>query len=59
MTTPEKINTRSTQRIAVLIPCFNEELTVGRVVDDFRQELPSATIYVFDNNSIDETASVA
>lgn len=59
MTNPDETDTRSTQRIAVLIPCFNEELTVGKVVDDFRQELPSATIYVFDNNSTDETASVA
>ncbi len=59
MTPPEKIDTSSIQRIAVLIPCFNEEVTVGKVVDDFRRELPSETIYVFDNNSTDATASVA
>lgn len=41
--------------IAVLIPCFNEELTVAQVVKDFKKELPEATIYVFDNNSTDNT----
>lgn len=46
-------------RIAVLIPCFNEEQTVGTVVDDFRRELPDAAIYVYDNNSSDRTAEVA
>jgi glycosyltransferase involved in cell wall biosynthesis len=45
--------------IAVLLPCYNEEATIGRVVDDFRRELPEATIYVFDNNSSDATARVA
>jgi len=43
------------QRIAILIPCHNEELTVADVVRDFRAELPQAHIYVFDNNSIDDT----
>ena len=38
-------------RIAVLIPCLNEEVTISKVVQDFRKELPGATIYVFDNNS--------
>ena len=38
---------------AVLIPCFNEELTIGKVIDDFRRELPEADIYVFNNNSTD------
>lgn len=46
-------------KIAVLIPCYNEEITVGKVIDDFRRELPSATIYVFDNCSTDATASIA
>jgi glycosyltransferase involved in cell wall biosynthesis len=45
--------------IAVLIPCLNEELTIGKVVDDFRRELPDAAIYVFDNCSTDSTALVA
>ena len=47
------------QRVAVLIPCFNEAPTVATVVADFARELPHATIYVFDNNSTDETAAVA
>ncbi|MCD4823411.1 MAG: glycosyltransferase [Phycisphaerae bacterium] len=45
--------------IAVLIPCHNEQATVAKVVDDFRRELPYARIYVFDNNSTDETAAIA
>ena len=45
--------------VAVLIPCYNEELTVGEVIDDFRQVLPGASIYVYDNNSSDRTAQVA
>jgi glycosyltransferase involved in cell wall biosynthesis len=45
--------------IAVLLPCLNEEATVGRVVADFRRVLPGATVYVYDNNSIDRTAEVA
>ncbi|UCH85683.1 MAG: glycosyltransferase [Candidatus Latescibacterota bacterium] len=45
--------------IAVLIPCFNEEQTVARVVSDFKKELPEATIYVYDNNSTDATAQKA
>lgn len=46
-------------RIAILIPCYNEELTVGQVVRDFRTELPGADIYVFDNNSTDRTVERA
>ncbi|HEY6431556.1 MAG TPA: glycosyltransferase family 2 protein [Acetobacteraceae bacterium] len=46
-------------RVAVLIPCFNEEAAVARVVRGFRASLPTATIYVYDNNSHDRTASVA
>lgn len=45
--------------IAVLIPCFNEAVAIGRVIDDFRGALPDARIYVFDNNSTDDTVSVA
>ncbi len=45
--------------IAVLVPCYNEELTVRKVVEDFRAELPDARIYVFDNASDDATASIA
>jgi glycosyltransferase involved in cell wall biosynthesis len=47
------------QRIAILIPCHNEELTITDVVRDFRAELPQANIYVFDNNSTDETVTRA
>lgn len=45
--------------IAILIPCYNEEITVGKVINDFRQQLPSAKIYVFNNASTDRTAQVA
>jgi glycosyltransferase involved in cell wall biosynthesis len=45
--------------IAVLIPCFNEEITVRKVVGDFQAELPGAAIYVFDNCSTDRTAEIA
>ena len=45
--------------IAILIPCYNEEITIGKVVDDFRHEVPSADIYVFDNCSTDATADIA
>lgn len=45
--------------IAVIIPCYNEAITIGTVVDDFRKVLPEATIYVYDNNSSDDTASIA
>ena len=45
--------------IAVLIPCFNEEITVGKVVRDFKKTLPQATVYVYDNNSTDKTVEKA
>jgi glycosyltransferase involved in cell wall biosynthesis len=51
--------TPSSIRIAVLVPCFNEEAAVGTVVADFRKALPSAEIFVYDNNSSDRTAAVA
>ncbi|MFD2922529.1 glycosyltransferase family 2 protein [Halobacillus naozhouensis] len=46
-------------RVAVLIPCYNEEQTIGSVIQDFRKELPQADIYVYDNNSKDQTSKVA
>ena len=46
------------EKIAVLIPCYNEELTVEKVIKDFRRELPEAEIYVYDNNSKDKTAKM-
>ncbi len=46
-------------RIAVLMPCYNEEAAVATVVADFRKALPSAEVYVYDNNSRDRTAAVA
>ncbi len=49
----------SPTRIAVLVPCYNEEAAIGRVVCDFRAALPTATIYVYDNNSSDLTAQRA
>ncbi|UOQ50279.1 glycosyltransferase family 2 protein [Gracilibacillus caseinilyticus] len=45
--------------IAILIPCYNEEQTIGEVIKDFKKELPGATIYVYDNNSADNTSKVA
>jgi hypothetical protein len=45
--------------IAVLIPCYNEEIAIPRVVQDFRRALPSARVYVYDNASTDRTAEVA
>ncbi len=51
--------TLSTLRIAVLVPCFNEEAAIARVVGDFRKALPSAQVYVYDNNSTDRTVAVA
>ena len=47
------------QRIAVLVPCFNEEAAIGSVIADFRKALPSADIFVYDNNSSDRTVQVA
>jgi len=45
--------------VAVLLPCYNEEVTIGKVVRDFREALPDATVYVYDNNSTDRTAEIA
>lgn len=46
-------------KIAILIPCYNEEKTIGKVVKDFATHLPQATVYVYDNNSKDATATIA
>ncbi len=46
-------------RVAVLIPCHNEAITVVKVIEDFRKQLPNADIYVFDNASTDQTAALA
>lgn len=46
-------------KIAVLIPCYNESLTVAKVVADWKRALPEATVYVYDNNSTDGTADIA
>lgn len=45
--------------VAVLVPCYNEAVTIAKVVDDFRAALPEATVYVYDNNSTDDTAAIA
>lgn len=46
-------------KIAVLIPCYNESRTIAKVVSDWRRELPEAVIYVYDNNSTDRTDEIA
>lgn len=46
-------------KIAVLIPCYNESKTIKKVIEDFKRELPEATIYVYDNNSKDGTDKIA
>lgn len=46
-------------KIAVLIPCYNESKTIEKVVNDYRKALPEAVIYVYDNNSTDNTAEIA
>lgn len=47
------------EKIAVLIPCYNESKTIGKVVADFKRVLPEAVIYVYDNNSTDGSAQIA
>ncbi len=54
-----KVLTPEKPVIAALVPCYNEELTVAKVVDDFHKYLPEATVYVYDNNSSDRTAEIA
>ena len=51
----KKIN----EKIAVLIPCYNEELTISKTVSDFKKALPKADIYVYNNNSTDKTVELA
>ena len=46
-------------KIAVLIPCYNESRTIAKVVKDYKEALPEATVYVYDNNSTDDTAKIA
>lgn len=49
----------SESKVAVLVPCYNEEITIGKVVKDFRVQLPDSVIYVFDNCCSDRTAEIA
>lgn len=51
--------TNKTENIAVLIPCLNEEKSIEKVINDFKNELPNAVIYVYDNNSDDRTFEIA
>src|SRR6185295_6272430 len=46
-------------RVAVLVPCYNEEAAIAEVVRAFRSELPDAVVYVYDNNSSDKTVDAA
>lgn len=46
-------------KIAVLIPCYNESKTIAKVVKDYKEALPEADIYVYDNNSVDGTDKIA
>src|SRR5260370_38431334 len=66
MSRPERIATgagdsgpRAGFRVAVLVPCFNEEAAIAKVVNDFRAVLPQAAVYVYDNNSTDRSAEIA
>ena len=56
---PRTQNVPEQGSVAVLIPCYNEAVTIGKVVDDFRRVLPEATVYVYDNNSSDGTGEIA
>ena len=46
-------------KIAVLIPCYNESKTIGKVINDMKKAIPESVIYVYDNNSDDDTAEIA
>ena len=60
MTNSEEIfHTAAVGSVAVLVPCYNEEVTIAKVVDDFHCVLPDADVYVYDNNSSDDTAAIA
>ncbi|MFL6849293.1 MAG: glycosyltransferase family 2 protein [Sphingomicrobium sp.] len=54
-----RVSSISSPRIAVLLPCYNEEAAIGRTVAGFRAALPGATVYVYDNNSRDRTREIA
>ncbi len=56
---PSTVTETASPRIAVTIPCYNEAVTIAKVVQDFKTALPEAVIYVFDNNSSDNTAQIA
>ena len=56
---PRTQNVPEQGSVAVLIPCYNEAVTIGKVVDDFKRVLPDADVYVYDNNSKDGTADIA
>lgn len=56
---PPEVKTDTYSNVAVLVPCFNEELTISKVVNDFKNALPGAQIWVFDNNSTDRTSTLA
>ena len=56
---PHGSHAPANDRVAVLVPCFNEETAIATVVADFRAALPEATVYVYDNNSTDRTAAKA
>ena len=55
----EIMQNKPTDDVAVIIACYNERTTIGKVVDDFRSALPGAVIYVYDNNSTDGSADIA
>src|SRR5471030_896131 len=54
-----RVNILSNQRIAILVPCYNEALTIAAIVRDFNACLPGVPVYVFDNNSSDDTTAIA
>jgi len=51
--------TPTSMRLAVLVPCFNEEAAIASVIASFRSAMPAAEIYVYDNNSKDRTVAIA
>ncbi len=55
----DQVSEGADTRIAVLVPCYNEASTIGTVIDDFKKALPNCTVYVYDNNSSDDTIRVA
>jgi glycosyltransferase involved in cell wall biosynthesis len=55
----EELKVRHSMKIAVLVPCYNEEAAIAKVVRDFRAALPGAVVYVYDNNSRDQTVARA